>query len=207
MPFRKLSLFLLILLALTALVACGGAGTETTPEPTAEIAVEPTAETAVEPTAETAVEPTAETAAEPVDVSFMVFGDAAEFTAYESLVNAFMASQSDVTVTLTHIPSQGDYRTRLASDFAAGTPPDVSLMNFRRLGAFVAAGQLEPLGPYLDASEAMSPEEFYPVTLEAFTWQEQLMCIPQNISSLVVYYNRDLFMACLLYTSPSPRDS
>jgi len=212
MTMRKLSLFLLILFALTALVACGGAGSETTPEPTAETAVEPTAETVVEPTAETAVEPTAATVVEPtaetaveptaetasaapVDVSFMVFGDAAEFAAYESLVNAFMDSQSDVTVTLTHIPSQGDYRARLASDFAAGTPPDVSLLNFRRIGAFVAAGQLEPLGPYLDASDAMSRDDFYPVTLDAFTWQDQVMCIPQNISSLVVYYNRDLFNA------------
>ena len=52
---RKFSLMLLILLALTALVACGGAA-ETTTEQTAEPAVEPTAETAVEPTAETAVE-------------------------------------------------------------------------------------------------------------------------------------------------------
>ena len=132
---------------------------------------------------------------EPADVSFMVFGDPAEFAAYQSLVDAFTASQADVSVTLSHIPSQGDYRARLATDFAAGTPPDVSLLNFRRMGAFAAAGQLEPLGPYLDQSEAMGRDDFYPVTLEAFTWQDQLMCIPQNISSLVVYYNRDLFTA------------
>lgn len=62
----------------------------------------------------------------------MVFGDAAEFAAYEALVAAFTGAQDDVTVSLSHIPSQGDYRARLASDFAAGTPPDVSLLNFRR---------------------------------------------------------------------------
>jgi tungstate transport system substrate-binding protein len=53
---RKFSLILVMLLALTALVACGGAATDTSTEPTAETAVEPTAETAVEPTAETAIE-------------------------------------------------------------------------------------------------------------------------------------------------------
>lgn len=125
----------------------------------------------------------------------MVFGDAAEFAAYEALVAAFTGAQDDVTVSLSHIPSQGDYRARLASDFAAGTPPDVSLLNFRRVGAFAAADQLQPLGAYLASSEVMAAEDFYPITLEAFTWQDQLMCIPQNISSLVVYYNRDLFRA------------
>ena len=132
---------------------------------------------------------------EPATVSFMVFGDAAEFAAYEALVAAFTGAQDDVTVSLSHIPSQGDYRARLASDFAAGTPPDVSLLNFRRVGSFAAAGQLQPLGAYLASSEVMAAEDFYPITLEAFTWQDQLMCIPQNISSLVVYYNRDLFRA------------
>ncbi len=133
--------------------------------------------------------------AEPEAVSFMVFGDAAEFAAYESLVAAFEEAHSDIDVTLTHIPSQRDYRTRLATDFAAGTPPDVSLLNYRRVPAFIAAGQMEPLGPYLDRSEIIAREDFYPVTLDAFTWQGELTCIPQNISSLVVYYNRDLFTA------------
>ncbi|HOU39938.1 MAG TPA: sugar ABC transporter substrate-binding protein [Promineifilum sp.] len=132
---------------------------------------------------------------EPATVSFMVFGDAAEFAAYESLVKAFADAQDEVTVTLTHIPSQNDYRARLAADFAAGTPPDISLLNFRRVGAFAAADQLQPLGAYLDDSDVIAPEDFYPITLAAFTWQGQLMCIPQNISSLVVYYNRDLFRA------------
>lgn len=137
------------------------------------------------------------------EVTFMVFGDAPEFQAYETLVAAFAESQDDVTVTLSHIPGPGEYRARLATDFAAGTPPDVSLLNFRRIGAFVAAGQLEPLGPYLDASEVISPADFYPVTLEAFTWQDVVMCIPQNISSLVVYYNRDLFRAAGVAEPPN----
>lgn len=132
---------------------------------------------------------------EAAPVSFMVFGDAAEFAAYQALVEAFEAGQSDVDVTLAHIPSPGDYRARLAADFAAGTPPDVALINYRRMAAFAAANQLQPLGPYLQRSGVIKATDFYPITLEAFTWAGELMCIPQNISSLVVYYNRDLFRA------------
>lgn len=128
-------------------------------------------------------------------VSFTVSGDAAEYAAYETLVAAFEAAHPEIDVTLTHIPSAGDYSAKLVTDFAAGTPPDVSLLNYRRVPAFAAAGQMEPLGPYLDKSELIAREDFYPITIDAFTWQGDILCIPQNVSSLVVYYNRDLFAA------------
>jgi multiple sugar transport system substrate-binding protein len=126
-------------------------------------------------------------------VRFMVFGDPAEYRAYQELVEAFHTHQSQVRIVLTNVPSAADYRARLATDYAAGSPPDISLMNYRRYASFAAKGVLEPLGPYLDRSEVISRIDFYPITLEAFTWQGSLICIPQNISSLVVYYNRDLF--------------
>jgi len=139
----------------------------------------------------------------PASISFMVFGDPAEYAAYEALVAAFEIDNPEIDVVLSNIPSQGDYRTKLATDFAAGAPPDVALLSYRRMGAFAAAGQLEPLGPYLDRSDVIARGDFYPITLEAFTWQGELLCIPQNISSLVVYYNRDLFTAAGV---PEPAD-
>ncbi|MBK8984908.1 MAG: sugar ABC transporter substrate-binding protein [Chloroflexi bacterium] len=130
---------------------------------------------------------------ETASVRFMVFGDPAEYLAYRNLVDAFHETQSDVRVELIHVPSVTDYRKRLATEYAAGSPPDISLMNYRRYASFAAKGMLQPLGAYLDASPIIAPADFYPITLEAFTWQGELMCIPQNISSLVVYYNQDLF--------------
>lgn len=128
-------------------------------------------------------------------VSFMVFGDPAERQAYAELVEAFHNAHPDVRVELRHVPSPREYRTRLATDFAAGSPPDVSLMNYRRYAAFAGNDLLEPLGPYLDDSERIDREDFYPIALQGFVWKGRLTCIPQNISSLVVYYNRDLFHA------------
>lgn len=140
---------------------------------------------------------------EPEQISFMVFGDPAEFNAYQELVNAFHEKHPEIEVELIHVPSQGDYRTRLATDFAAGTPPDVTLMNYRRYAAFATEGQLEPVGPYLDESEVISEEDFYPVALQGFIWDGELMCLPQNLSSLVIYYNEDLFDAAGI---PYPAD-
>lgn len=132
-------------------------------------------------------------------ISFMVFGDPAELKAYQDLVAAF-ERQQEVRVQLIHIPGQAEYRQRLAADFAAGAPADVVLINYRRYAGFAARGVLEQLEPYLAQSDLIAERDFYPQALAPFRWQKQLVCIPQNISSLVVYYNKDLFdQAGLLY--------
>ncbi len=123
----------------------------------------------------------------------MVFGDPAERKAYLDLVDAFHQEHPEIYVEVTHIPSPSEYRTRLATEFAAGSPPDISLMNYRRYASFVVNDLLEPIGPFLEKSSLIQPEDFYPITIEAFTWDGEIICLPQNISSLVVYYNQDLF--------------
>jgi multiple sugar transport system substrate-binding protein len=133
----------------------------------------------------------------------MVFGDPVEYKAYQELVNTFNERQDEVHVTLSHVPSPSEYRTRLVTEFAAGSPSDITLMNYRRYASFAANDMLTPLGPYLENSSMIALEDFYPVATEAFTWEGELMCLPQNLSSLVVYYNADLFDAAGL---PYPPD-
>jgi multiple sugar transport system substrate-binding protein len=139
----------------------------------------------------------------PVEISFMVFGDPAEKRAYESLVAEFQKTHPTITVQLINIPGQSEYRKRLSTDFAAGTPADIVLLNYRRYANFAAKGTLEPLGPYLEKSTIIKEADFYPESIAPFRWKNQLMCIPQNISSLVVYYNKTLFdQAGVAYPAP-----
>jgi multiple sugar transport system substrate-binding protein len=128
-------------------------------------------------------------------VTFSVFGDPAELAAYQSLVEAFETSHSEIDIELRHIPSQSEYRQRLAADFSGGSPSNVMLLNYRRFATFAAQGGLQPLGPYLARSSRIKEADFFAATIEAFYLKGELWCIPQNLSSLVVYYNRDLFDA------------
>lgn len=128
-------------------------------------------------------------------VTFSVFGDPAELAAYEGLVAAFHEAHPEIEIELRHVPGQNDYRQRLAAEFTSGNPPDVFLLNYRRLAPFAADGGLEPLTAYLAASELIKEADFYPTTITPFKWDDELWCIPQNVSSLVVYYNKDLFEA------------
>lgn len=133
-------------------------------------------------------------------VSFMVSGDPAELVAYQTLTAAFESKYPTIKIDLIHIPSQSDYSKRLAADLAAGNPADVVLINYRRYASLAAKGALEPVNDYLAKSSIIHPEDFYAEATTPFTWAGKLMCIPQNISSLVVFYNKNLFdQASLAY--------
>ena len=129
------------------------------------------------------------------EITFSFWGDPAELAAYEAVVEAFEAVQPDVDVRIAHVPSADDFYASLTTGYAAGNPPDVFLINYRRYGQWAARDALEPVGPLLRESQVLSEEDYYPQPLEAFTHDGELMCLPQNLSSLVVYYNRGLFDA------------
>jgi multiple sugar transport system substrate-binding protein len=147
--------------------------------------------------------PMSDATPKPAPLTFLISGDPADETAYRTLVAAFMAANPDVAVELLNIPSGGDFRRRLAADFAARTPPDVFLINYRHLGPFVAGAAIAPVGPRLAQSQVISRDDFYAPARDAFTWQGVLQCLPQNMSSPVIYFNRDLFAAAGL---PDPAD-
>jgi multiple sugar transport system substrate-binding protein len=128
-------------------------------------------------------------------VEFLVFGEPQEAAAYRELVDAFEASQDAVRVELIVAASRSDLLTRISTSIAAGTPPELFLVNYRFFGQFASKGALAPMGPFAEESSTFDLDGLYPVALDAFQWEGQQMCIPQNVSSLAVYYNADLFEA------------
>lgn len=115
-------------------------------------------------------------------------GGEGELGALRELVAAFEQARPEVEVRFVGVPSQGDHIAKLSTAFAGGAPPDVFLLNYRRLGPFVERGVLAPP----DLGERR-PEDFYAPTLEAFSYDGELACVPQNTSSTVAYLNLDLF--------------
>ncbi len=136
---------------------------------------------------------TAAAAPAPTEVTLQLFGDPAEVAGYRQLITAFEAKHPDVKVRLVPIGKQKDHMAKLTTAFSGGTPPDLFLLNYRRFGQFAAKGVLEPLGPRLEKSAVLHERDLYSPAVEAFKLDGRLECIPQNVSSLVVYWNRGLF--------------
>ena len=125
-------------------------------------------------------------------VRFQVFGEAEELAAYRELVAAYERT-SDDAVRLIEVPEREAHLQKIATGFAGGAAPDVFLVNYRNFAGYAARGALDPAGPRLERSAVLERDAFYPQPLEAFSFRGELQCLPQNVSSLVVYYNRDLF--------------
>jgi multiple sugar transport system substrate-binding protein len=123
---------------------------------------------------------------------FQVSGEAEEVAVYDTLINAFESDNPEIEVRKTVIADKDDHLAKLATSFSGGNPPDVFLVNFREYSQFVALQAVEPIEDLL-VDRGVDHSDYFEEPLEAFTYDGTLQCMPQNISSLVVYYNKTLF--------------
>lgn len=125
-------------------------------------------------------------------IRLQVSGEPEETAVYDALAKAFMEQHPGSTIEVVKVAEKPDHLARLSTSFAAGNPPDVFLVNFREFSQYAARGALEPVGPLL-ADQGLDFDDYFTPSLAAFDFDGALQCMPQNISSLVVYYNRELF--------------
>jgi multiple sugar transport system substrate-binding protein len=179
---KHMSRVLLVLIGLAlgaAIMACA----TPTPAPTSAPA----------PTNAPAPTTAAQGAALSGQVSFYINEGADEVEGFKDLVETFQQQHPGVTINLVNIPNDDEFDQKMAALYAAKTPPDIININYRRFGQFAIKGVLQPVDEYLKNSKMMQAADFYPQALEAFRFQDKQYCIPQNISSLEVYYNKTLF--------------
>lgn len=132
-------------------------------------------------------------AASATEVTLSVSGDPAEIQAFRTLIAAFEDREPSIRIRLDAVAHPGDQVTKLAIAFSGARPPDLFIMNFRRFGQFAVKGVLEPLGARADTSGRLDLDDFYPQALDAFSFRGEQLCLPQNISTQVVYLNEQLF--------------
>jgi multiple sugar transport system substrate-binding protein len=123
-------------------------------------------------------------------ITVQIKAEPEEAAVYRSLVSAYREAGGGEVELVT--VGRDDHLTRLSTAFASGDAPDVFLINYREYAPFVQRGAVQPIRPLLQ-QEGIDTREYYPEPLRAFTYDGELQCMPQNISSLVVYWNRGLF--------------
>ncbi len=186
MRFRTSLLYAVCCMGVCLFSACSATPTPTI-VPTPDVLSTPAA------TEEPELTPTPYATLTPNTISFWFFGDDAEKKTYDELLAAFKARNTGTEIAATYIANQFAYRQRLEEEFAAGHPPDVVILNNRRYGFYALRNLLQPVGDYMKSDSLIQDAEFFPEAIEPFRLNGKLMCVPQNASPLVVYYNKDLF--------------
>ena len=117
-------------------------------------------------------------------------------------IDAFERSHPGVKVVNDPVSNQAEYREKVITAIASGSPPDILLLDGIDVPAFAQAGVLLDLAPFA-SRVGIALEEFFPDVLQMFQRGSAVLAFPKGFSPVVYYYNRKLFDAARL---PYPRD-
>jgi multiple sugar transport system substrate-binding protein len=129
-----------------------------------------------------------------VPVVVQVSGEPEETAVYEAIATAYNATDPAREVEIVPVAKKDDHLALLQTSFAAGQSPEVFLVNYREYASFVERGAVAPIGAAM-ADRGVDLADYYAPPVQAFTLDGDLQCMPQNVSSLVVYVNTALFEA------------
>jgi multiple sugar transport system substrate-binding protein len=114
-----------------------------------------------------------------------------ECSQIQILTNKWNAEHPDTPIEPV-VVDPGQYYTRLAAEFASGSPPDIAVMHGAQVPNYASLGALTPLGPRLQAA-GIDTQDFVPAAREFASFEDQVYALPYDIHTLVWYVNADLF--------------
>lgn len=137
-------------------------------------------------------------AQEAVTVRYFTFSAAPDYLEeLDTIVAAFEEANPGITIEVASAP-YADYFTLLEADFVGRDAPDVFELNYESFVSYAANGVLLDLSDYLSGEAP-----YYPRALEAFQYDGTQYALPETFSTVLLFYNKDLFdQAGLDYPTP-----
>ena len=180
---KKILCLVLALVMVLGMVACGASEPAPTDAPKAEAP-------APAPAA-----PAEEKPAEPVKLTISMWGDEARVAGYMESLKPFCEA-NNVEVEITAIPL-ADYYTKLSSNLAAGTAPDVFWVAANNEATYITNGYTLDLRPTLEAYPGWDMDDWYEGALEKtdYIGDGGIYGVPLSFGVRGVFYNKTLFEA------------
>jgi multiple sugar transport system substrate-binding protein len=113
-----------------------------------------------------------------------------EFDERKVLIDEFNASQSEVYVRALPI---GFTMEKLLTSIAAGTPPDILSTEGTILDALAPQHCVMPLDTFIEKSESIEPDDFFPHLWRAVTFDGHTWGIPVTTDSICLLWNKAAF--------------
>ncbi|MEQ8671637.1 MAG: sugar ABC transporter substrate-binding protein [Aggregatilineales bacterium] len=123
-----------------------------------------------------------------VTIRYFTFSAAPDYLEeLDTIIAAFEAENPTITVEVSTAPF-ADYFTLLQADVVSGDVPDVFELNYESFVTYAANGTLLNIGEYLSGDAP-----YYPRALEAFQYEGEQLALPETFSTVLLFYNADLF--------------
>ncbi|SES21951.1 carbohydrate ABC transporter substrate-binding protein, CUT1 family [Butyrivibrio fibrisolvens] len=183
MKRKVISVLMQLSMLATLLSGCGSANPDTAQT---EAPVETVTESSSvgETSSETNVDATK--AGNPITITYANFNASGGNEAtLDSMYQAFHEQNPDITVEIETI-AMDDYFTTLQTRIAGGTAPDCFEMNIENFVAYASKGILAELSD-VDTSALNK------TALSAFSYDGKQYALPENFSTVILVYNKDLF--------------
>lgn len=140
----------------------------------------------------------------PALLTFAVYGPPQVVTAYTKIAADFSAENPETVVNVRPYDTHALAQEALARQIEDGKVPDAFLASLGDLPPLVEGEQVRSLHELLGEREVDFGDGFQRDSLEAFSSDNALQCMPVDVSPLVVYYNTDLVDLTAL-TEPEQR--
>jgi multiple sugar transport system substrate-binding protein len=128
----------------------------------------------------------------PTLLTFAVYGPPQVVTAYTKIAADFSAEHPDTVVNVHPYDTHEQAAEALAKQDAAGNPPDAFLADLDDIPGLVEDKAVRQLDELLGERHVDFGDGYQRNSLEAFSSDDALQCMPVDVSPLVVYYNTAL---------------
>ena len=123
-------------------------------------------------------------------IRFSFFGSVEEKAVWEKIAGDFAARNTEVRVTLEHIPS--DYFTKIQTAIAGGDAADVILMEDKPTSGYAKKGFFKELDPFISKDPTFKLNDYYTVLFDGLKYHGKLYGLPQHWLTQSIAYNKNL---------------
>lgn len=147
-----------------------------------------------------------EASKEPVEISFYypvnVGGPLTKVI--DGMTNSFMEKFPDIKVKPVYTGNYGDNTIKIQAGVQASQPPDVAVMMSTELYSMLDTEAIIPLDDFIAKDADYNKDDFYPAFVEDTQADGHTYSIPFQRSTIILYYNKDMFKAAGLDPNKPP---
>lgn len=130
---------------------------------------------------------------EPVTLRLTFWADIADTPTWQWGLEQYGEEQPDIKISWENTPWT-EYWTKLQTQMAAGTPPDIPGMVSMYAQQYIRQGSLLSFAPFIDRdADELNVDDFWPAIMPAYQWEGETYAFPYDLSTMLLMYNKNLF--------------